>query len=172
MGAKEREDERIGQLALDQAVAEHAQLVDDWKGLDIKAQGATAISGILLAAVTTYVKSDSHLHGMQLTLFLASLLALVASIYYAVSSMRLRQLPFPVAANESEKWANALLQQSGEGRAAGLQFDILNRYVKTNQRIVDATVSKAYDVFRSQVALVFGAVASLLLILVPLFFGG
>lgn len=89
--------ESIQQMALDAYCAEHERLIDNWKGLETKAQGAVTIAGIFIAGVFAFIRDLKSLNmdGARRGLLMAAVTLLVFSVILSILVLSLRTVLVP-----------------------------------------------------------------------------
>ena len=132
--------------AVTQAREEHALLNEDWKGLDVKAQGAMAIAGIMMAAMAVALDKLPQFSQFQTLVFRGALLFLMLASVCALISMLLRKIKMPSTAESAlEELEELGLEEAGlEERWIHAQFDLIDRYVKTNEAIRSAIYDRGF----------------------------
>lgn len=144
--------------ALAQAKDDSQRLLDDWRNVDAKAQGATAIAGILIGAAMVYVKSALTLTEAEKTLVVIVVGCLVATIWFAIRSMRLRTIESLLTASDMHraiKEMNLELDPRRDvaGKVLRLQLRTLAQFDKANASAYLMIKDKAFELKRAHTVL-------------------
>lgn len=100
----------LGRRVLESYRAEYAELSDVWRTLDTKAQGATAIAGIFLAAAFSFAKDAAgRITPLQSGLLALAIGSLLASITLAILALRVRVVSLPPIGEQLEELVNDVL---------------------------------------------------------------
>jgi hypothetical protein len=93
----------LGKLVLESHRAEYKELSENWRILDTKAQGATAISGIFLAAAFSIARDASGKMVLcEKVLLILAIASLVTSITLAVLALWVRSVSLPPIGEQFE----------------------------------------------------------------------
>jgi len=89
--------------------AEHARLVDRWKMLETKAQGAVAIAGIFLGGVFTFIRDlETGAPAAEPWLLIVIALLLTLTVVCSVMALRVSPVTDPAPGKEEERMAKDL----------------------------------------------------------------
>jgi len=112
----------LAKLVLESHQAEYRELSENWRLLDTKAQGATAIGGVFLAAAFAFARDGaSQLVVCQKALLTIAIVCLVGSVVLAVLALRVRGSALPPIGEQFEDLVNDILRAPTEEHAARLQ---------------------------------------------------
>lgn len=126
---------------LDRYQSEYDELLDNWRDLERKAQGAIAVSGILFAGIfgiTT--KSFDIIREYQIFFIVLTLLFLVGSIISAVRVLETKRVLIPPKGEDFQKHSIEMLEANKskndeEERLVGLLGDQCNTWKNANNDI-------------------------------------
>lgn len=155
------------ELALERARYEYAELAENWKQLDTKAQGTGALSGVFLAAVFAFGQQNSPMLTIVAVkaVAIALVLLLTAAILCAVICLWTREAQMPPDAHTVRDQVRTFLgaDLDDESRLAereALLNGFLDEWVSANATVAARNATKARWLTRAQVLLVAGAVIS------------
>lgn len=94
-------------FAVEASQAEYADILDNWKWIDSKAQATSTICGVFIAASFAFLKnSQFNLSSWEKVLLVALFVALISAIGFAVLAMHVRETSArPMGAAESHRRA-------------------------------------------------------------------
>jgi hypothetical protein len=134
--------------------SEYRDLLEAWKLVESKAQGAIAIAGIFLAAAFSFAKDLNEGPGFAARLSLVvSIASLLLAVLLAVMALAVRNVPRWPAGKTIEDVANPLLKAAEAGLPlflSALANDQIEVWRDTNSRLAKALASKASKVALSQ----------------------
>ena len=162
------------EFAIGRAEHEHAELSEAWKLLDTKAQATTAIAGVFVAASFAFVRNSAfHPSFYEKILLGLTVAALVISIYFALSAMRIRQVPMPITGIETLQDVIAIfkkhtLPESLDNRYNGLLEDSITKWGCVNSSLSSSLICKSKSLARSHGSLMIAALLILLLTITSL----
>jgi hypothetical protein len=95
------------EFAVEASQAEYADILDNWKWIDSKAQATSTICGVFLAASFAFLKnSQFNLDTWEKVLLVVLFVALISAIGFAVLAMHVRETSArPMGAAESHRRA-------------------------------------------------------------------
>jgi hypothetical protein len=147
----------------DRAKGEYTELLDAWKQIDTKAQGATAIAGIFLAAAFAYAKSPTATFTVLEKCGLALVvLSLVSAVALAAWALMVRPT-FGLAASRTAIMATDALDAAAGAsseltrRYIGLLADTVNALGPVNRDLAASVNGKAWRVKAAYVAILCAA---------------
>jgi hypothetical protein len=146
---------------LDAYAAEYKDLLDSWRLIETKSQGAIAISGIFLAAAFSYAK-DLKAETVILSRLplVISILLLLYGVYTAVRALVIISAPRLPAGSAVEAMAAPLFRTAEAGLATysdKFVNDQLEVWRETNAKLADCVVAKAGYVRRCHWSLLLAA---------------
>ena len=137
--------------------AEHGRLMDRWKALDTKAQGAVAIAGIFLGGVFTFIRDlEPGAPVVEAWLLIAIALLLTCAVFLSVLALRVRGLIDPMPGEEAERIAKDVVgRDAAEIRALApaLYGERFNVWREVNVRLRGLVDAKAGRLLLAQTAL-------------------
>ena len=155
------------ELALERARYEYAELAENWKQLDTKAQGTGALAGVFLAAVFAFGQQNSPLLAATAVkaMALALVLLLTAAILAAVMCLWTREAQMPPDAQTVRDQVRTFLgadldDEARHAEREALLNGFLDDWVAANATLTARNAAKARWLTRAQVLLVAGAVIS------------
>jgi uncharacterized membrane protein len=157
------------EFALNSSEREYADLLDNWKWIDAKAQATGVISGVFIAASFAYMKNtDFVLNGIEKAVLVAVLVSLIAAIGFAVLAMHVRDLDGrPMGAEESrsraEDAAGRPEDEHDERYLALLRLNV-DAWVDVNRGFRDGVAEKANRLRMAQAFLLVAVAAVTLLV--------
>ena len=99
----EQQSTDLGRLILDSHQAEYKELSDNWRSLDAKAQGMTAIAGVFLAAAFAIARdAGTTMTPCQKVLLVLAIVALMSCVLLAVLALRVRFTSLPPIGEQFE----------------------------------------------------------------------
>jgi hypothetical protein len=135
---------------------EFDELVDNWKGIETKAQGTVAVCGIFIAAVIAFATKHTGDFVTLRAVFLSlALFLLIASVVCAVAALLVTSVPnSPRGEDVEDKFkpllAKDVLEQSDLSKLGG---EIIDKWRSTNVAIHEANGKKADRLFVAQALL-------------------
>jgi hypothetical protein len=120
----------VDRLVLNYCETEYRELSDTWRGLEQKAQGATAIVGIFLASAGILANHAGILSTESKMILLLAVVVILAAALFAVLSLRVRHFETLDAAETVRDEANKVFQSGREDGHAGAIREFLDSRVK------------------------------------------
>jgi hypothetical protein len=155
-------ERELSTMALDAYRYEYADSLSLWEGLERKAQGTTAIAGIMLAAGFAFARQlDANVGALPRLLLIGVVLTLLFSIWQSVRALTITRVePRPSADAISQQVIDAL--QSPDRNALpdlvnGVRHEQLEHWRSSNAVLAAACGQKASLVQKSQSAILISA---------------
>jgi hypothetical protein len=102
--------ESLPQAVLDSYREEYKELVDAWKTLEVKAQGAVAIAGIFIAGAFAYVRDVGQAHLYERLSLSLSIFCLMISVVLSIFALKVRTVAATPLGEHIDKLVQDLLQ--------------------------------------------------------------
>lgn len=107
--------ESVRQTVLDYYREECRDLIDNWHGLEVKAQGTAAVAGIFIAGALAYLREmDSEFHVLARVFIVLTLLLLIVSVVYSILALSTQKKEAPPMGDYVLTLANDVLQLEDE----------------------------------------------------------
>jgi hypothetical protein len=157
------------EFALGSSESEYADLLDNWKWIDAKAQATGVIAGVFIAASFASMKNADFVLGpVEKAVLVAVLVSLIAAIGFAVLAMHVRDLDGrPMGAEESRARAVDALglpPEEHDKRYLDLLKLSVDAWVDVNRGFRDGVADKANRLRMAQAFLLVAVAAVTLLV--------
>lgn len=94
--ANDAELKEVRERAIDACYNEYKELIATWRNLETKAQGNITIAGIFIAGAFAYIsKASDQPFRLEKAIFGLTILLLMASVFFALLALRIRQIDLP-----------------------------------------------------------------------------
>jgi hypothetical protein len=140
-----------------------------FRDVDSKAQGATAIAGIFLAAALSFLNRPSGLPVKLLWILAVTVLCLVGVIVFSIQALKVRKMPGSPSGEDVEGMLDTLAKIKDESELAHRLLHVQGDSAKLWKRCVQdrrkTNESKALHLWRAQMCLLAAASSAALLII-------
>ncbi len=152
----------LSRLLLEHCRVVYGELTDTWRGLEAKAQGATAIVGIFLAGAFVLASRAESLGPIEKSLLLLAVGVLVAAAVVALFSLRVRTFDTLEDIDSARDAARAVIETEDNADAqARIRKYVLDRVAQwrdASEALREQNHSKAGALGASQSVIILGAV--------------
>lgn len=166
-------EETLRREALEAYREDYKELVDNWRSLESKAQGAVAIAGIFIAGAFAFIREiDTNTYLIEKILLVAVILFLITSVAFSVYALKIRAIAAPPFGANVERLVNDLLNIEDQSEIAerlpNYINDQISEWKKVNGEVEIAIESKAERLWRAQRALLYAILTIAVLTLVAI----